>query len=155
MRCLLVQRGSSKAPVGCSLPKTRSRWRAFTNTRLLQSTMGSIAYNNKLLRRHTLHCSKVCCRCSRELQDLISRCVLLAQEPTVIVVHVAMLGCIASLLFLLAIVVNISWSLTFHVCMLLLLAIGLLLVFTWCASTCESQFHECPVHVRLLWCEGG
>lgn len=48
-----------------------------------------------------------------------------------IVVHVALLGCIASLIFLLAIVVNISWSLTFHVCMLLVLAVGLLLLFTW------------------------
>ncbi|KAK9790114.1 hypothetical protein WJX73_000178 [Symbiochloris irregularis] len=61
-------------------------------------------------------------------------------EPTVVVVHVALLGCIASLLFLLAIVVNISWSLTFHVCMLLVLAIGLLLLFSWFMQqlSCEA-----------------
>ena len=57
------------------------------------------------------------------------------QAPTVAVVNLALLGCILSLVFLLFVTASISWSLAGHVCVLLALAVGLLLLFNWYALT--------------------
>ena len=54
------------------------------------------------------------------------------QEPTVIVVNLALLGCILSLVFLLFVAANVSWGLVGHVVALLVLAVTLLVLFNWC-----------------------
>lgn len=53
------------------------------------------------------------------------------QAPTVVVVNLALFGCILSLLFLLFAAINISWTLAGHVCVLLGLAVSLLILFNW------------------------
>ena len=61
------------------------------------------------------------------------------QAPTVVVVNLALLGCIVCIIFLLFVAANISWGLVGHVSVLLVLAVGLLVLFNWCAQPCHGS----------------
>ena len=70
---------------------------------------------------------------------------LVLQKPTVLLVNVALGGCICALACLLVISLNSIPALTIHVVVLLFLACSLLFLFNWCAlalNSCPTQ--PCP-----------